>query len=178
MRNQPKLLGIYSLIHIPTGRRYIGSSNDVYRRRYNYKYYDKLPYAYRKDNLLLEDLEFELVAIYVGITKEELLSRELYWINRFSTVYPDGFNLQDPTTVCSPLPGVRNYRWKTRVKIPKAKLPQPIVIVKSQAKSTKKKAPYTGFTPIRADTVVMPKRIAWDWPKSKKMDNILNKWLD
>ena len=91
-----RLTGIYALLHIPTGRIYVGFSRDIKQRifghlerfRWNYHSNKKLERAWELDG----PDGFHIV-ILQPISNELLLpGLEDFWIDKLGSLHPYGFN--------------------------------------------------------------------------------------
>lgn len=88
MPYKTKLCGIYLITCVPTGRRYVGQSCDIRSRWYGHKHNLK---ANKNHNVILQSswnkygeacFEFSILEL---CQKEDLNSRERYWIDALST---------------------------------------------------------------------------------------------
>lgn len=90
---QKKLCGIYSITHKVSGRKYIGSSVDIYKRFIQHKS-DSKKRAFTCFSRAL--LEYGLDAFEFSVVEEcepsQLLDREKFYINLFNTASEGGFN--------------------------------------------------------------------------------------
>ena len=93
------ICGVYSFVHRATGRRYIGSSKNIYRRRtqhFQASKYDKKSvgnYAFHKAlrELGIESFDFEVLEI---CAESERFDREGYFITLYDSASLKGFNTQ------------------------------------------------------------------------------------
>ena len=77
-----KRIGIYRIFHIRTGRSYIGQSVDIYERiRQHFYPSGKFGPSKSMDWEILEECD-----------KESLTERENYWIEKFNSKKPNGYN--------------------------------------------------------------------------------------
>lgn len=91
-----KLSGIYRIINFKTGKCYVGSAINLYRRRIDHikelrankhknDYFQNSWNAYGEINFIFEVLEY--------CEKENLIEREQNWIDVLNCVRPNGYNL-------------------------------------------------------------------------------------
>src|SRR5271157_5637035 len=94
-----KLSGIYSIVHIESGRPYVGSALDIYKRWSEHK--SELTYNYH-DNQRLQnfwnkygEVAFEFKILELVADPSTLLVREQYWMDRLQSYDRDkGFNIR------------------------------------------------------------------------------------
>lgn len=95
----PKVCGVYSFTHVPTGRKYVGSAVDVYSRKRGHELAVlKGKGCYFHDEvrrLGLDQFEFEIVERCAADVRFE---REKFYITSFNSLYPSGFNIVDDPT--------------------------------------------------------------------------------
>ena len=92
------ITNVYSITNIKNGKRYIGVSQQVETRKRvhfwalkNGKHKNtKLTNAYEKYGV--ESFEFEIIETLENVTREFLLEREIYYINKYNS-YKDGYNM-------------------------------------------------------------------------------------
>lgn len=89
-----KICGIYKITN-PKGKIYIGSSVNIDKRKENYKY-NQCPQQPKIYNSIKKygwnNHVFEIIE---ECSKDELISREKYWVNHFNSIV-EGLNLQTP----------------------------------------------------------------------------------
>lgn len=90
--------GIYQIINLKNGKRYVGKSKNLYRRKYqhlgelnsnkhNNKYLQNSYNKYGSNNFLFEVIEFCDI--------NNLSNREYYWINHYQSYNRDkGYNIE------------------------------------------------------------------------------------
>ena len=94
-----KISGIYSIVHIESGRPYVGSALDIYKRWSEHK--SELTYNYH-DNQRLQNFwnkygeeAFEFKILELVSDPVFLLSREQYWMDKLESHNRDkGFNIR------------------------------------------------------------------------------------
>lgn len=92
------ITNVYSITNIKNGKRYIGVSQQVEKRKRvhfwalkNGKHKNiKLTNAYQKYGA--ESFKFEIIETLENVTREFLLEREIYYINKYNS-YKDGYNM-------------------------------------------------------------------------------------
>lgn len=94
-RPHPAEPGIYMVTHIPTDKKYVGSTMNLMSRCGGYKPSSKTGLS-KFRSLPGCELRFEVLQICSGITLKDLLSLELEWILRLNTVAPAGLNHRNP----------------------------------------------------------------------------------
>jgi len=86
-------VGIYSIIHVPTNRAYVGQSSDIEKR---WKRHLKLAEIGDKRHLYCALRKYDITEFRFDIleecTTEELNEKEIYWIKELNS-YESGFNL-------------------------------------------------------------------------------------
>jgi hypothetical protein len=97
--NLPETSGIYLITNIRTGLKCVGSSENVLHRAIMY-YNPSGPDLKRLTfhDFYVEDLEITLLEDTNGILREERYIRELAWIKKLDTIYPNGLNTFCPVT--------------------------------------------------------------------------------
>lgn len=98
-------IGIYSITHVPTGRRYIGKSVNAENRLIQHKHHLTRdvwnknavnPYLYNAvQKYGWSQFRVEILQRFRKVNEELISSRELYWIDKFKTTDAKyGFNLR------------------------------------------------------------------------------------
>jgi group I intron endonuclease len=94
-----KISGIYSIVHIESGRPYVGSALDIYKRWSEHK--SELTYNYH-DNQRLQhfwnkygEAAFEFKILELVVDPSLLLNREQFWMDKLESYNRDkGFNIR------------------------------------------------------------------------------------
>jgi group I intron endonuclease len=92
----PDLSGIYALVHLPTGRMYVGFSGNIRERllghladlRWGYHRNEQLTQAWTHDG----PHAFHVTVLEPVPDKLRLPEREDFWIDKLRTLHPCGFN--------------------------------------------------------------------------------------
>lgn len=90
--------GIYRLTNVLNGMQYIGSSVNIQWRKESYRNKNNLPAALKVKGIEPKDIKFELLAIYSGLTRQQLIRLELDYILKHNTIHPVGYNISNPVT--------------------------------------------------------------------------------
>jgi group I intron endonuclease len=85
-----KIVGIYTITHIATGRKYVGQSIDVHRRMTDHRRGGRGRLALAIAKYGWDAFAWEIVET---CEEERLNEREEHWISHFACVHPRGFNL-------------------------------------------------------------------------------------
>ena len=107
--------GIYRLTNTLNGMQYIGSSINLQWRKESYRYKNGLPAAIKVNNVDCEHIKFEIMAIYIGLSRRELVKKELDHIIKHKTIFPMGYNISNPAT-SKPLSIDTGYLRSERIK--------------------------------------------------------------
>lgn len=92
---------IYLCENIITGKKYIGRTSNFKRRQRNHfnpektrnNYFDNCLKKYDKEN-------FEWIILEEGLTYNESIKKEIYYIKKYITKYPNGMNLTEGGEGC------------------------------------------------------------------------------
>lgn len=93
----PKVPGVYMITHLPTKRKYIGSSENVNKRLHVHT----TACSHRSTPLTglnFSECEFKFLKNCEGLTKQQRLEKELEFIINLQTMHPFGFNQRNPVT--------------------------------------------------------------------------------
>lgn len=86
------MVGIYKFTNKKNGKSYIGATNDLDRRYKEHAtghkdlYFDKIIV----ESGGIDNFDYEILE---NCTYDELKEKEIYYINKYNTVYPNGYNL-------------------------------------------------------------------------------------
>jgi group I intron endonuclease len=92
--------GVYSITHIPTGRMYVGSTRRYLKVRIQEHVSDSKKYSVSQIHKAIRDFGESsfTVSLLEPCNGESQLQKELEWILKLNTLWPDGFNVQKNPT--------------------------------------------------------------------------------
>ena len=85
--------GVYVITNTINDMKYIGCSNDIYRRMYEHRKPSRAPVSALSRAIQKLDVEnFNLTVLEIG---KDMFDREVYWIKELKTREPNGYNETD-----------------------------------------------------------------------------------